>query len=79
MSGPDETIVRSVSELAHRLGLTAVAEGVENDDIGELMTTFGIDILQGYQISKPLTEPTLLAFVKEEEAGKAALMATKAN
>jgi EAL domain-containing protein (putative c-di-GMP-specific phosphodiesterase class I)/GGDEF domain-containing protein len=77
VSGPDEAIVRAVSELAHRLGLTAVAEGVENDEIRELMTTFGIDILQGYQISKPLGEPALLAFIgKEQAAERSALSAT---
>jgi len=68
ISGPDEAIVRSVSELAHRLGLSAVAEGVENLEIRELMTSFGIDILQGYQISKPLAETDLLEFVHNEEA-----------
>ena len=74
ISAPDEAIVRSVSELAHRLGLSAVAEGVENLEIRELMTSFGIDILQGYQISKPLAEADLLAFVRtEEEAVDAAL------
>jgi EAL domain-containing protein (putative c-di-GMP-specific phosphodiesterase class I)/GGDEF domain-containing protein len=78
ISGPDEAIVRSVSELAHRLQLTAVAEGVENEEIRELMTSFGIDILQGYQISRPLAESALLAFVRdEEELLNSALTSTK--
>jgi EAL domain-containing protein (putative c-di-GMP-specific phosphodiesterase class I)/GGDEF domain-containing protein len=67
ISAPDEAIVRSVGELAHRLGLSAVAEGVENEEIRDLMTSFGIDVLQGYQISKPLSEPALLEFVRREE------------
>jgi diguanylate cyclase len=67
ISAPDEAIVRSVAELAHRLGLSAVAEGVENDEIRELMTSFGFDILQGYQISKPLQERALIEFIQREE------------
>jgi EAL domain-containing protein (putative c-di-GMP-specific phosphodiesterase class I) len=72
ISAPDEAIVRSVGELAHRLGLSAVAEGVENEEIRDLMTSFGIDILQGYQISKPLPEAALLDFVRREESRFAA-------
>jgi diguanylate cyclase (GGDEF)-like protein len=56
MSGntSDETIVRSIIDLAHNLGLRAVAEGVEDQDIMNRLIELGCDVAQGYHISRPL-------------------------
>jgi EAL domain-containing protein (putative c-di-GMP-specific phosphodiesterase class I)/GGDEF domain-containing protein len=62
-SPADEAIVRSVRELAHRLGLTTVAEGVEDEAIARLMVEIGFDLLQGYHFAKPLSEEALLDLV----------------
>ncbi|MGH9072925.1 MAG: putative bifunctional diguanylate cyclase/phosphodiesterase [Acidimicrobiales bacterium] len=59
----DEAIVRTVMELAHRLGLTAVAEGVEDEETLRRMASFGFDLLQGHHISRPLSEDDLMSFV----------------
>jgi EAL domain-containing protein (putative c-di-GMP-specific phosphodiesterase class I)/GGDEF domain-containing protein len=61
----DDAIVRSVRELAHRLDLDSVAEGVENDEIRRRMTEIGFDLLQGYHFSKPLFEEEFLAFARD--------------
>jgi EAL domain-containing protein (putative c-di-GMP-specific phosphodiesterase class I) len=68
-SATDETIVRTVRELAHRLGLLAVAEGVENAELFDRMVSFDFDVLQGYYLARPLTEEDLLAMVADEAAG----------
>ena len=47
-------IVRSIAELAHGLGLTATAEGVETIEQLELVKELGCDLVQGYFISPPL-------------------------
>jgi EAL domain-containing protein (putative c-di-GMP-specific phosphodiesterase class I)/AmiR/NasT family two-component response regulator len=47
-------IVRSVIELAHNLGLGTVAEGVESEDIANLLRQLGADGLQGYHFSRPM-------------------------
>ena len=47
-------IVRSIAELAHGLGLTATAEGVETLAQLELVKELGCDLVQGYFISPPL-------------------------
>jgi EAL domain-containing protein (putative c-di-GMP-specific phosphodiesterase class I) len=47
-------IVRSVIELAHNLGLTAVAEGVETEEAFEKLTEFGCDVAQGYLLARPM-------------------------
>ena len=50
----DATIVRSSIDLAHNMGLTVVAEGVENADTFSLLTELGCDAAQGIFISQPM-------------------------
>jgi len=47
-------IVRAMVGLAHELGLSAVAEGVENGDQIQDLLEFATDELQGYYFSRPL-------------------------
>ena len=47
-------IVRSTIELAHSLGRTVVAEGVEDQATVDLLASYGCDSVQGYFFSKPL-------------------------
>ena len=69
MTSPaSEAIARSVCELAHRLGLTAVAEGVEDELLTETMRSFGFDLLQGYHIARPMPEADLLAWMTERRS-----------
>jgi EAL domain-containing protein (putative c-di-GMP-specific phosphodiesterase class I) len=63
-SPADEAIVRCVQELAHRLGLVTVAEGVEDEAIQRLMVDIGFDLLQGFHLAKPLAEEALLGLVR---------------
>jgi EAL domain-containing protein (putative c-di-GMP-specific phosphodiesterase class I) len=50
----NEAIVQSTIELAHTLGHTVAAEGVENEIILSLVAQIGCDKIQGYHVSKPL-------------------------
>jgi len=52
--GGNATIVRSTSELGHNLGLTVVAEGVEDEPTLELLGSYGCDAAQGYHIARPM-------------------------
>ena len=47
-------ITRSIVDLGHNLGLTVVAEGVENEKIVEKLRNINCDMLQGYYFSKPI-------------------------
>jgi EAL domain-containing protein (putative c-di-GMP-specific phosphodiesterase class I)/GGDEF domain-containing protein len=66
-SSADDAIVRTVRELALRLGLDAVAEGVETKDIFDRMSDYGFDLLQGYFLSKPLEEPDLIDYASRRD------------
>ncbi|WP_321502223.1 EAL domain-containing protein [Breoghania sp.] len=50
----DEVIVRTVVSLAHSLGKTVVAEGVESEAHRVFLCELGCDVGQGYLISRPL-------------------------
>ena len=50
----DQVIVKSTIQLAHNLGLTVVAEGVESAEILALLADMDADVAQGYFMSKAL-------------------------
>jgi len=50
----DAMIVRSTIELAHNLGLSVVAEGIEQKEGMELLNILGCEQGQGYYISRPI-------------------------
>ncbi|WP_162892537.1 EAL domain-containing protein [Pseudoalteromonas tunicata] len=58
----DEVIVKSTVELAHNLGLSVVAEGVEDLLTLNKLKGFGCDIAQGYFIAKPMTAENFIAW-----------------
>jgi predicted signal transduction protein with EAL and GGDEF domain len=62
-SPADDAIVRSVLELAHQLGLRAVAEGVEDGGTAARLGAYGFDRLQGWAFAPALAEPDLVDFV----------------
>jgi len=52
-------IVQSMVDLAHGLGLTAIAEGIETVDQLRVVRETGCDIAQGFLISQPLAPEAL--------------------
>ena len=50
----DAVLVRSTIDLSHNLGLSVVAEGVEDQEIWDLLEILRCDKLQGYYISRPM-------------------------
>jgi diguanylate cyclase (GGDEF)-like protein/PAS domain S-box-containing protein len=58
-SSTDEAIVRSTIDLAHNLGLSVVAEGVETKEIRDHLEMLGCDVGQGYFFSCPLSSDEL--------------------
>lgn len=59
-----EAIVRSTIDLAHNLGLKAVAEGVETESAWVKLKELGCDLAQGYYMSKPLPPEQLTDWLR---------------
>jgi EAL domain-containing protein (putative c-di-GMP-specific phosphodiesterase class I) len=50
----DAAIVRSTIDLARHLGLDVVAEGVESEDVLDVLVALDCDVAQGFLLSRPL-------------------------
>ncbi len=57
-------IVRAVIELAHSMGMWTIAEGVETAKQVEILSTMGLDAVQGYYYSRPLNAFEFQRFLK---------------
>ncbi|HEX6350236.1 MAG TPA: EAL domain-containing protein [Candidatus Dormibacteraeota bacterium] len=53
-------IVRSTCDLGHNLGLVVLAEGVEDRATWDLLQEQGVDLAQGYFVSRPLPGAELM-------------------
>ena len=60
--GGDVQIVRSTIDLAHNLGLTVVAEGVEDAVLLDRLRAMACDEAQGYHISRPMPAEEFLGW-----------------
>jgi diguanylate cyclase (GGDEF)-like protein len=61
----DHAVTQALIDLAHRLGLTVIAEGVETEAVLERLSTLGCDEAQGYLMSPPVDPAALKAWVAE--------------
>jgi EAL domain-containing protein (putative c-di-GMP-specific phosphodiesterase class I) len=59
----DQAIVASTVHLAHSLGMTVVAEGVETDHIARILRRVDCDTGQGYHWSRPVPPDALAHWV----------------
>jgi diguanylate cyclase (GGDEF)-like protein len=72
----DSAIVSSTIDLAHHLGLRAVAEGVETDATLERLRSLECDAAQGYGISRPRKAEDLTPWLLSERAAVASSAAS---
>lgn len=50
----DESMVISINNIGHTMGIHTIAEFAENDEIIQRLTELGVDYIQGYGIAKPV-------------------------
>jgi len=62
----DLTIVKTMIELSHGLGKRVLAEGVETQEQLQLLRNIGCDAVQGYFISKPISEEEFTKYLKRK-------------
>ena len=63
----DGAIVRAAVTLAHDIGLTAIAEGVETPQALERLRQLGCDNAQGYFIARPMPPDQVIPWVRSEQ------------
>jgi EAL domain-containing protein (putative c-di-GMP-specific phosphodiesterase class I) len=61
----DASIVQSTIGLGHALGLSVVAEGIEDDETLRILARLGCDVAQGYHIGLPIHPSRLQAWLKD--------------
>jgi diguanylate cyclase (GGDEF)-like protein len=64
----DAAIVRAIIQMAHSLKLKTIAEGVESEDLSNLLRLFHCDEIQGYWLARPMPADELQAFVRAQQA-----------
>jgi predicted signal transduction protein with EAL and GGDEF domain len=62
----NKVIVRATIELAHSLGISAIAEGVESAEILAELRSMDCDFAQGYYFGKPLSAPDFASWVEHQ-------------
>jgi diguanylate cyclase (GGDEF)-like protein/PAS domain S-box-containing protein len=63
----DTAIVQAVVTMAHTVGLTVTAEGVETTEITDHLQGLGCDLAQGYYFAKPLPSADLAALLNQHD------------
>ena len=65
----DEAIVRSTIELAHNLGLRAIAEGAEDQATLDRLRALGCDLAQGHHMGRAMPLAELEDWLRTSEWG----------
>jgi EAL domain-containing protein (putative c-di-GMP-specific phosphodiesterase class I)/GGDEF domain-containing protein len=67
-SSREATVVKSSIDLAHALGMTVSAEGVETPEHWQRLLSYGCDLAQGHYLSRPIEAAAFDAWLAEREA-----------
>jgi len=74
----DDTIIASIIDLGHRLGLTVVAEGVESEVVAQRLADLRCDELQGFHFARAMPADQVTGWIRRRDAARnnAAALAT---
>jgi EAL domain-containing protein (putative c-di-GMP-specific phosphodiesterase class I)/FixJ family two-component response regulator len=61
------TVIKSIIDLGHSLGLTTTAEGVEDFDTFNYLNNLGCDLAQGYFIARPMSGEAIRRWVAQRK------------
>ncbi|WP_084676965.1 EAL domain-containing protein [Massilia niastensis] len=75
-NGSDKALTEAIVDMAHRLGIAAIAEGVENRAQRDVLAAVGCDFIQGFFYSPAVTAENFEHFL-EREPGVAAACAVR--
>ena len=66
-SSESRTVIKSIVELGHSLGLLVTAEGVENLKTLDYLNSLGCDLAQGYFIARPMWGEDAAAWIQQRK------------
>src|SRR3546814_1059104 len=66
-SRSDQAIVTAIVGLAHELGATVAAEGIEDEATQRWLADAGCDVGQGFGIARPMTAEEFTQLIRSEE------------
>lgn len=61
----DALLIKSTIDLAHSLGMTVTAEGVESAEVLAILSGMGADSAQGFFISRPVKHDEAITFLRD--------------
>lgn len=64
-SEESRTVIKSIIDLGHNLGMTITAEGVENQATWDYLQEADCDLLQGFYIAEPMSGEAVLAWLTQ--------------
>ena len=63
-------MVESIVELARKLGIETVAEGIEVPEQVDFLRSIGCDLVQGYVYARPMPAEELEAWMRARHGGE---------
>ena len=63
----EKTVIASVIDMANKLQLSTVSEGIETIEQFKILEAMNCDIIQGYVVSKPIPEPQFKELLKHPQ------------
>ena len=70
--GDDEAITTAIIAMAHSLGLSVVAEGVETEQQLRFLREAGCDLVQGFYIARPMPAEQFAAHMRTQKMAECA-------
>lgn len=61
----DRAIIEAITEMARRLGIQVIAEGVESENQGDILQQIGCHWLQGYYFARPMAVSEFEQFIRD--------------
>lgn len=63
-------LLRCINDMAHSLGMKTICEGIETEGQVNIVEKLGVDYIQGYYFSKPLSEFEFQRFINNNDYEK---------
>jgi EAL domain-containing protein (putative c-di-GMP-specific phosphodiesterase class I) len=65
-SRESRTVIKSIIDLGHSLELQVTAEGVEDRETLDYLTSLGCDLAQGYFIARPMSGDAVKSWLDQK-------------